>query len=62
MTNTDDPRKAPAVTSDRSPAEGERPNPSTEDRGKNPNIDPAARVEPAEGGRDEVEPTSTPAR
>ena len=43
-----------------SPAEGQsRPIPE-EDRGKAPNADPAAKDEPAEGGRDEVESSSTP--
>ncbi|GHF41145.1 hypothetical protein HNQ07_001512 [Deinococcus metalli] len=42
-----------------SPAEGQsRPIPEA-DRGKDPNIDPAAKSEPAEGGRDEVEDTQT---
>lgn len=37
------------------PAEGQSHPIPPEDKGKNPNIDPAAKDEPAEGGRDEVE-------
>lgn len=45
---------------DQTPAEGQsRPIPA-DDRGKNPGVDPAAKDAPAEGGRQEVEPDSTP--
>ncbi|RJF73731.1 hypothetical protein D3875_12830 [Deinococcus cavernae] len=43
------------VPSDRAPAEGAPDQLPAEDQGKNPNIDPARKDEPAEGGRDEVE-------
>ncbi|WP_198170825.1 hypothetical protein [Deinococcus arboris] len=42
------------------PAEGERQNAPEEARGKAPNVDPAAKPEPAEGGRDEVESSAEP--
>ncbi|MCD0156238.1 hypothetical protein [Deinococcus sp. 6GRE01] len=43
-----------------SPAEGQsQPIPDAA-QGKAPNVDPAAKSEPAEGGRDEVEGSSTP--
>lgn len=56
---TDDQKKGydPANTS---PAEGQSHPIPEQDRGKDPNIDPAAKDEPAEGGRDEVEDSSTP--
>lgn len=38
-----------------SPAEGQSKDISQEAQGKAPNSDPAAKDEPAEGGRDEVE-------
>ena len=37
------------------PAEGQSRPIAPEDKGKNPNIDPAAKDQPAEGGREEVE-------
>lgn len=43
------------VPSVRAPAEGAPDQLPAEEKGKNPNIDPAAKNEPAEGGRDEVE-------
>lgn len=43
------------VPSDRAPAEGAPDDLPAEQKGKNPNIDPASKDEPAEGGRDEVE-------
>lgn len=42
------------------PAEGQSHAIPFTDRGQNPGIDPAAKDEPAEGGRDEVESSSTP--
>lgn len=43
-----------------SPAEGQSHAIPDAAKGKDPNIDPAAKPEPAEGGRDEVEGDSTP--
>ncbi|WP_119675110.1 hypothetical protein [Deinococcus sp. RM] len=43
-----------------SPAEGQSRAIPDAAKGKDPNIDPAAKPEPAEGGRDEVEGDSTP--
>lgn len=43
-----------------SPAEGQSHPIPEKERGKAPNFDPAAKDEPAEGGRDEVEADSTP--
>lgn len=40
---------------DRAPAEGAPDQLPAGDQGKDPQIDPAAKDEPAEGGRDEVE-------
>ncbi|MFD2608715.1 hypothetical protein ACFSR9_04570 [Deinococcus taklimakanensis] len=37
------------------PAEGQSRPIAPQDRGQNPGVDPAAKDEPAEGGRDEVE-------
>ncbi|MFC5848499.1 hypothetical protein [Deinococcus petrolearius] len=56
---SDDQKKGydPANTS---PAEGQSHAIPEQDRGKDPGIDPAAKDEPAEGGRDEVESSSTP--
>lgn len=44
---------------DRAPAEGERQDAPAADQGKAPHIDPHAKDEPAEGGRDEVESIPT---
>lgn len=45
---------------EQSPAEGQsHPIPEAA-HGKNPGVDPAAKDAPAEGGRDEVESSSTP--
>ncbi|WP_034386100.1 hypothetical protein [Deinococcus sp. YIM 77859] len=51
---TNDEQKTGYDPANTSPAEGQsRPIPA-EDRGQNPNIDPADKDQPAEGGRDEV--------
>lgn len=57
---TDKDQQAHYDPADQAPAEGQSQAIPAEDRGKNPGIDPAAKDEPAEGGRDEVESTSTP--
>lgn len=40
---------------DQAPAEGQSHDIPAQDRGQAPNVDPAAKDEPAEGGRSEVE-------
>lgn len=52
---TDDAQKPGYDPANQSPAEGQSHPIPPEDRGKAPNIDPAAKDQPAEGGRDEVE-------
>ncbi|UBV42514.1 hypothetical protein LAJ19_12930 [Deinococcus taeanensis] len=56
---TDD-QKTGYDPANQSPAEGQRQDIPEQARGKDPDIDPAAKPDPAEGGRDEVEGDSTP--
>lgn len=58
---SDDP-KTGYDPADQSPAEGESRDIPEASQGKSPGIDPAAKDEPAEGGRDEIEDQSTPGR
>ncbi|EYB68965.1 hypothetical protein DEIPH_ctg012orf0024 [Deinococcus phoenicis] len=51
---TDDPQKKGYDPANTSPAEGQSHPIPGEDRGQAPNEDPAAKDQPAEGGRDEV--------
>ena len=56
---SDDP-KTDYDPADQSPAEGQSRDIPEASQGKSTGIDPAAKDEPAEGGRDEVEDESAP--